>query len=693
MGYRSEAETGGFTARSQVQLGGGALALSAGSFLSFMAIYGLRLGLGDTLAQVGSLWLVTIFPLWASAWVACRFAFSSRARAGAGMAAFLVACILPVAGLWMGPSLIAIIALLTVASIGLGFAVWWTALRTAKAAMLVAALVSALLLIVTTLPGRFVLPEQLLLGFAPTDEYFHTSLAGMVARYHRFTIGGDGLAFFSYHFLSHLIAAGTARAAGTDVPHVYLYWGALSLKVQLLWAFFMGTLFLSRAENPPRMLMWRLAYAWLAVMAATAFESESYVAGAAFGVATLPFLLTLDIRPADSTIRLLGLVLLAVLAALVCTAAKITSGFFVCIALALAGWRMRARPVVTGIAAVSLLAIAAFTYLKVLPRGSAAMSVMDLVSSYSQYFTWQSFFSYLLPAVVAGLYLWRPRLSDQASASGWMIIQEGKLPRGWRGWWQWSQMSDPMPQFLLAALAACLLVLVTTPIGSNMSFFSLFLLTTTLLLLSPALEQVCAIPLDAALARPVLGGLIVVCGLSMAAVFPFYMWNDIANLQVEAQRVEHAPAEHLKDSIIQSLKTTHRPWTGLRALLDATPMARLRTMLAGRDAMAVHIDAGSTEMWRWLDGKSPYWCMAPQLPVPSLANVVELQSYAPKAIERECSHNGTNYYAPPDINVRRSVPVTDAALCRTGAKWGIRDIYVLKSLTDLSRNRDVICRF
>ena len=73
------------------------------------------------------------------------------------------------------------------------------------------------------------MPEDIDLGTAHSDTYFHIALSGIIAKFLVPTIGADGLEFIKYHFGSHLVAAGLSKSSGGRAAEVYVYWGAVNL--------------------------------------------------------------------------------------------------------------------------------------------------------------------------------------------------------------------------------------------------------------------------------------------------------------------------------------------------------------------------------------------------------------------------------------------------------------------------------
>jgi hypothetical protein len=696
----------GFEPTELSEIYGGALALTLATALAFAGVFVLRLGFGDSLAQVGRLFVLAIFPIWATSWAMSAFSRNGLGAACAAGTAFILANLWPILGFPFGTVATVAAAALVLFAIGFGAKHLLGAMREAKMALAVAVLLSALLLVTSTLPSRLILPESLITGLVPSDNYFDTSVAQMVAHYHRFSIGGDGLDFFHYHFLSHVVAAGAAMSSGVDVPHVYLYWGALTLKVQLLWSLTFASTFLFRAEplGKPSGLLWRLIYFWLVLLLIDNFESESFMLGLAFIIASLPLLLLL---PAEggSLAAILFAAILAIAAVFVAAAAKVSAGYFGAIGLFVLLWHLRKRRLPAVLLALGLVALAASSYMWLVPAGAASPGFILMAVSYFQYLTWQTLASYILPLLVLALYIWRPRptLREEDGAVQFGVTAMRRAPRSSAGGfgslrvgWDWLAGTDVISQFLFLALAGCVFVLFTVPIGSNMAYFSLFLYAFALLLLPAALEAGSAIHLANRWFKWALGLAMFASAMSFLIAFLSGFAVDLTQLQRAASGMPAEGSSGLKNNIMASLKATHTPFANLRNTLSDVPLARLdRDLLHDNDIaggrLAVHIDISANNVWRLLEGKSPYWCMAPQLLVPSTTGIVELRSYAPKAIEAECSPTGLNFYAPADIALRRSASIPDEELCRLGAPLGIHRVYILHSVADLSKNRLIDC--
>src|ERR1700722_16954994 len=81
----------GFELTELSEVYGGALALTLAAALAFAGVFVLRLGFGDNLAQVGRIFVLAIFPIWATSWAMSAFSRSGLGAACAAGTAFILA--------------------------------------------------------------------------------------------------------------------------------------------------------------------------------------------------------------------------------------------------------------------------------------------------------------------------------------------------------------------------------------------------------------------------------------------------------------------------------------------------------------------------------------------------------------------------------------------------------------------------
>jgi len=586
----------------------------------------------------------------------------------------------------------------------------WSVLRHRKAATLLAALLFAAPFVVFTAPQRLFLPEGITLGLATTDSYFDDAMAQMIAHYGAISNGGDGLAHHSYHFLSHVAVAGLSKISGASISLVYLYWGALTLKLQLVWSLFLAGLFFFQADKSgsQNAMIWRLAYAWVAAILVSGFESESFLLGAILFTASLPLVMVLATLDADTRPTPSLPLALAIAAIFLCTMAKLSAGFFGAIGLLVVAWHFRGRPGIALAIIVSLVVLTLFTYSWILPKDLALGGVplsIKATDYYENYLNIETLMSYALPALVVFLLHARPQV-NRVNENGVLMTLTRSFPSasevssGIRsrlsGAAHWLQRADGVSQFVTLSLLACVVILFTMPIGSNIAYFSMFLYVMALLLLPLAL-QVCNLHLPH---RLVVWTLAIVLGFNLlSANVPFLMalGSTVTSLYRAASGyTEYRPGDS-KASIMDSLKKDGRPFSGLHAMVEASPWAGLtrelqRQAQSANGRLAVQIPPSGDEVWHRLSKGSAWWCMAPQLMVPAETGLFGIRSMAPKAVESECAPPGILWYGFGGAqDLHRTANFSNQEICALAKPLNIGKVYRLSSYTDLSGNSVVSC--
>jgi hypothetical protein len=671
-------------AEGKTQILQGAAALTLTGAVAFTLLFLARAGLGDNAGAVAKLFALAILPVWLSAAALLQFGRSVTGAACALITGFAAGSLLPVAALVLGPAVtMAALALLAGALLVQGRSLAWAmGLRPFSIALTALPLAVAFLLF--TAPTRLFMPEAIATGLALSDNYYDIAIAQMLGHYGAISTGGDGLELHSYHFLSQLIAAGSARAAAISVPAVYLYWAGLSLKLQLVWAVFAAGVLLA-----PGKFLQRLLYAGLVLLLLGGLESESFMQGAALYAATLPLLLALATET-ESPPPAWGIVL-AVVAVLLCAFAKISAGFFGGVALLAVLWRLRKQRGHAVLLVAGLLLIAPPVYFLVLPKDisfAGAPLVTRLYDYYQNYFVLATGLSYLLPILVIALLELRPHM---LVADGGMTIRWTRVvPRN-----AWSD-AGPATRITVLTLAACILVLTTQWIGSNIAYFSAYLYLLALLLLPVALRQGDLTPppaLATGAIALVLGWMLTVSTVPfVAGLTPF-----LSSLYRAASGQGASYAGHVATELRQSRHETGAPFGTLRRRIEAMPWERLMAVLeqsarAQDGRLAVQIAPDADDAWRRLREGTTWWCMAPHMMIPAEIGLAEIRSMAPKTIEQACAPPGILWYGfGADQDRHRAADLSDAALCALARPMRVRVVYVLHSYQDLSRNRQVSC--
>lgn len=677
---------GGLNDDKWILLSGGGIVTSLGTALTFLIVFAMRGGLGDGLGAILVVYAYALLPVWLSVWVTNRYSATSMDASIAHATSLLVGVLVPLLGLvvgkWAGWLSAALFLVTLAANIG--------RLRQGATAIgskgLFAILLFAALLLLYLGPQRLFLPEAMTLGTASTDSYFQAAIAQMILHFGTPSLGADGLAFHHYHTLSHALAAGYAGSSGASVPLTYLYWGGIILKAQLVWCFYSCFILFSphaRWSNFTIIAI-GLAYAWLSAILIAGLESESFLLSLILLSAVLPLLIAL-MTSDDHEHHLFASVAIACVAALVCAGAKVSSGFFVGLALVIVAWNLRRRWVLLSLIAGALIMLALLAKFMLAPRdlGMSGASKMVILGSYLQYLMPETVFSYVLP-------IWIIALLVRARAP--TMPYENQAPHAVRLFIQ----ADNVMKFLALATLGCIAILCTSLIGSNVQYFSAILYAIALLLLPPTLART---PGAAALQNwgPAIVGTLLAASITPAlAKLPTDGFTTIVGLYQKAEQ----PGNHSRigADIRASLRQTHTPFAMLRQRIAITPWARFLDVIERendriRGTLAVQIQPEANDVWQRLEGGSAWWCMAPHLMVPAETGAFEIRSVAPKRIEQMCSPPGIVWYGFGQTqDAHRATDLTDRQLCALARAAGIREVYRVRSYHELSMNSMTVCR-
>lgn len=674
-------------ANAREQAAQGAMILTLAAALAFAILFLARSGLADAAGAVAVLFALTILPVWFSA-ALLHFSRTATSAACVLISGSAAGLLLPVVALAAGPAVAPVALTVLAAAILASVRIWAPGLIQRPFAAALCILLFAAIFLLFTAPSRLFMPEAIALGRALSDNYYDIAIAQMLGHYGAISTGGDGLALHSYHFLSHLIAAGLGRTAALPIPYVYLYWAALGLKLQFVWAVFAAGLLLA----PPldRALLPRLAFSGLVMLLVGGLESESFLEGAALFTATLPLLVAL--AQEDEKTPSFGALALAPVAILLCAFAKLSAGFFGGVALLVALWQLRQHRVKAAFLATGLLLIVPPVYVLVLPKDlgmATAPLFLRLQDYYQNYFVPSTAFSFLLPVLVIILLELKPHMlrNGQAMTIHWNAIV-------WRTAWR---NAEPASRIVALCLSACLAVVIAQRIGSNISYFSLHLYLLALLLLPLALRRA-----DLAVPRIWAMRTIAVMLAWMLAVSTIPFVSELTPLLGSFYRAAsgrgptydgHVPAE-----LRQSLHETGTPFGTLHRRIAATPWEHFIVALDRQAAtlngkMVVEVAPDADKVWRRLQGgSSAWWCMAPHMMIPAETGLAQIRSMAPEKIEQECAPPGILWYGfGKDQDAHRAAELGDTERCALARPMGARAVYVLRSYDDLSRNRLVSC--
>jgi hypothetical protein len=562
--------------------------------------------------------------------------------------------------------------------------------------------------------ARYQLPEALDLGLAHADGYFHVAIAQMIARFGVPSIGADGLELQKYHFGSHLVAAGLARASGAPAALVYVYWGTVSLKLQLLWSTMFCTALLTKSSEARFPTLPHLAYVLVYFYVGRAFlDSESFMLALAMFVAGIPvaagMIATVNTKATASPLSWVVLVLLM----FVCATAKVSVGFFCGIILAWLGWR--SRPSWIGLSALALsfgvLLIFALNYL--IPREVSllASGFSSVCASYLQYLTISTLVTFLVPVVIISSQLMGLHLESLATTGKEAWVANLKLSlrpiAGPRQAYDRLVDADGFVQLLSVCLVACVGVLFTVPIGSNIAYFSgvvLFMCACVVpawfVLAGAWLQRWCRS--HKLLSVPV--GLTFAIALSAGFLMDFAA-SSVALMRVQAAQLAEANGvqpigsntQLLVGQFSKSVRESGTLFGDSRASLLKTPWAAaMRDVSKHRSLapdLAVYVRPSSADFWQRLKGGSPYWCISAHLMIPATLGVPMIRGITPQPYEAECMPDGQVWYGFGRRQAEhRTIDMDDTQLCQQARRRGIGTVYILDTVRDPQANRVLTCQ-
>ena len=699
----------------------GAIASTAGASLAFLAQLALRLGLGDTLPQVGVIFILSVLPFWLTAGAVSAFGSRPSAAAISISGGIIGAVLLPLL-VWAANGLffLSVVALLLLASLWVGRGPLSRALLRCKSSIIFVAIVSATLSIVFTQPLRLYLPEALTLGLAPTDNYWHAAISQMIRHYGAVSIGADGLETQKFHFLTHALIAAFSKASSAGVPVVYGYWSSLTIKLLLIWSTYCATLLLFPVEREKGLasLAWRFVFAWLAAVLVRGFEVETFVLGDALFFAYLPTLLLLiRARPGD---KIFGLAFTCCTAIFICALAKLTLAYYEAIGLILVIWHFRTRPVYVFLFGATIIGLLFFAHYLIIPPELylTHTTASIFLTSYLMYFARGTLIHYALPAFLLAVCLWQPRGVLRIANRGVALDLRANLPPPNYNHlpYQWMKRVGGLSrtlsyffslgsdaQYLFLALLGCVFVLVAIPIGDNVWDFSAGLYSLSLLLLPSVLGKELNIRL---LDGPVKFILAFSLASALLIASPGFLFDGAGSLLHTIVTLHGVASGNVdgknsgtKDAILASWRETRTPFATLRKLVDKSPTARLvesikRQVQATSGGLVVHIPPDANEVWHHLEFGSPTkWCMVGHLVIPAEVGIAEIRSIAPDSIERECRPPGMTWYGFGSFqDLHRSQPFSHEQICMLAKSINADKVYLLKSYDDLSKNSIEDCK-
>lgn len=686
------------------------IALTVAAAVSFAALHALRSGLGDPPRAAFCMWLNCLLPIWFSACTALVLDKSAARRSVVSSAALTVALLFPALGLVLGRYVCIIAGAATAAFVLISIAHLRGMTFKSILRALIAGVALAFLVLASSAPGRLLLPEQMTLGLAQADNLFHIAIAQMIAHHGFPSLGADGLTYEHYHFASHAVAAGLSNAAGASVALVYTYWGALSLKLELLWALLLSGVFLSpRTPNAPAIrILPRVFYAMLILILSDSLESESFLLGLAIYIGLLPVLCYLVDEKTESPTFYGGL-LLAVITSCACAVAKVSVGFYCAVALLWIAWMHRKdfRTLLVAFAGLVILGAGTVLFLSPTDLTVTSQGLVIIVMAYVGYFGWTALLSYGLPLLLIVIAITRPqfaRTAERATLLRLSVAVEALRPKlqTFSSAARTFLELDAAVQLSALSLAACVAVLVVVPIGGNMAYFSVVLLVAGGCVLPSTLLRASDIEISR---RPLSVGLwvlVFVVGLACAEQFATAAARTVATLFRTAWADSGDPAAQTPAGgmagrqIAQSIHGTGTVFGLLHQEIDTLPwnvlMRDIRDKSALPGGLVVHVTPSADDLWRRLTAGSPYWCMAAQLMIPAETGVIEIRSIAPVEIEHECAPKGVLWYGfGRNQDLHRTGNLSVDQLCRAASLARARRIYMLSSIAQPSKNEIIDC--
>jgi hypothetical protein len=672
-----------------------------------MAIALMRSGLGDTTGNQLSTWIFLCLSIWLPVYAISK---AKKNWIEVGAIASTVGAIFPVLGLFLGPIAAFIaFAMLCVVAVHLrgswhrnGQPVFWRILG--------GSVLLAIVLLSMGSAGRFFLPEEMAMGSAHSDAYFHIAIANMISKFQVPSIGADGLELTKYHFGSHFVAAGLAKASGTRVSEVYVYWGAVTLKMQLIWSILWCSLHLLWSHSYPSRIRGRLLLSMVfVVFAAPFFDSESFLLACAIFLGSVPLISSHLTTPSQSGSRRWGQFSIILVSAFVCAAAKVSVGYFVAVLLIYASYLNFKDTKRVAMTFAGLCALAVCTLILFHPSDVSLLSGGReiLLASYLQYATLTTLLSFLLPMVILS---WQFVTLSQISTSEHGRNGNLNVSVSYRKITNIADFFNVLAalkgewQILCVSLMACILVVVTMPIGSNAAYFSGVLLFMSFALIPAGFFHVCG-----ALHRYRLFKVVELVFIVALAVYVLtFSWQLKTRMQrvvacegcqtganagaAEASAIQLTPTER----VLSSLREHRTLWTTSRARIDASQwsvMIRdIEQFAINRPGAMVFVPPSNEDFWTRLKPGNPYWCISPQLMIPAQTGVPMLRGISPARFEPECMPAGLLWYGfGKHQEEHRTGEFDDKALCALTVSKGFNRVYILNSIGNIGQNRKLSC--
>ncbi|MDO9436518.1 hypothetical protein [Hydrogenophaga sp.] len=549
--------------------------------------------------------------------------------------------------------------------------------------------------------GRFFLPEEIFMGNSHSDGLFHIALASMIAKFHVPSIGADGLALTKYHFGSHFIAAGFANSIETRVSEVYVYWGTIALRVQLIFGVLWCNLHLLSSKATPAPVRTRVLLSVAFVgLTAPFFDSESFLFALAVFFGITPVISQyLSARCASYSRSWLQLSIILV-GAFVCAAAKVSVGYFVAAILVYSCYSSfyNTRRIATTFVGLFALAICAFFLLHPSDVSLSNAGFGIIFASYLQYATPTTLVSFTVPLAILLLQFGNVNGASKTEHARGVSVNFHISYKSCSSLREFLNVLGALRgewQMLCVSLAACLLVVMTMPIGSNAAYFSGVLLFMSFAMVPAGVFQLCA-----ALARYRLFKAMELILLGMLGV---HLLVFSLQFKAKAERVvacEACPpaANNLgpRQQVLSSLREHGTVWSTTLSRMAGSSWEKLVRDIEGFSASppaaVVFVPPENMAFWKRLHPDNPYWCISSQLMIPAEIGVPMLRGIGPAALEPQCMPPGLLWYGfGRQQGEHRTGDFSDKLLCEMAVAKRFKRIYVLNSIDDIQLNRKLSC--
>jgi hypothetical protein len=684
-----------------------ALLFTLTSAWMLMAIALLRAGLGDSARNQLSSWIFLCLAIWLPIYAAAK---AKEYWVEAGAIALTVGAIFPLLGLFLNETA-TFVALALLSMIAVYFLRNTSKTDSYRFWKIVGgSILLALVLLSVGSADRFFLPEEITLGTAHSDAYFHLALSNMLAKFLVPTIGADGLEFVRYHFGSHIVAAGMSNTSGARVSEVYVYWGAVNLRLQFLW----GILWCSLSLLPQHSYPFQIRARLLVLMSFTClttslFNSESFLLASGILIGVMPLLANYVTVVGGSIYRHYWQLLIILGIAFICAATKVSVGYFVAVVLIYAccvnfkDWK-RWVITITGLCALAIATVVLFSPLDV-AISKAKFNI--ILSSYLQLATLTTLLSIILPIAILAVQLVTLRQLSYSTHTQKKIFHISFVSfkvNNFSDFFKIQRSQAGGSQILFISLLACIVVAFTMPIGSNLGYFSAVLLVMSIALIPIGFYRTVSTLKHFSLVKLLGFGLaatITVHFLTSGFQFVTQMLKIAAcvGCNPEAQTNTSQPVAlevRPKHRLLNSLREHRTLWTTTQSLINSSQwhvlIQSIEQFAGNQPGTVVFVPPSNELFWTRLKRVNPYWCLIPQLMIPAQAGVPMLRGISPVQLEQECSSTGMIWYGfGKQQDSHRTSEFNDHELCELAVSKGFSRIFVLNSIYDKEQNIKLLC--